>query len=304
VGYALGYTPLSVTGSVTGATSQAQAFTNGITASALSTLTLTTEQLRLAYDGTHYASFTVGSAGNLTLGGTTGKLSVTAFQLGTSTTSGYVLTADSSGNGTWKAAAGAGANTALSNLSAVAINTSLLPGSAAGASLGSAGYPFQYLYLAGASGTPGSNNFLLTGTATAARTITFPDTTDTVAVLGTAQTYTATQTEKSVIWSNNAITCSSNAATVPITYRLNTITNNSAGNMTITMTTAGATDGQLTLIRIYDFSGVSETITWVNTENSNYASAPLTSNGSTTLPLTVGLQYNGATSLWRVIANT
>src|SRR5438128_2639774 len=41
----------------------------------------------------------------------------TAFQLGTSATSGYVLTADAAGNGTWQAApgAGGGASTTVAN---------------------------------------------------------------------------------------------------------------------------------------------------------------------------------------------
>jgi hypothetical protein len=133
--------------------------------------------------------------------------------------------------------------------------------------------------------------------------MTFPTATDTVAVLGTAQTYTATQTEKQVVWTNNAITASGNAATVPITSRLNTVTNNSAATLTITMTTTSAVDGQFSIVRILDSSGVAQTITWVNTENSS-VSAPTTSNGSTTLFLTVGFIYNGATSKWRCIATS
>lgn len=132
--------------------------------------------------------------------------------------------------------------------------------------------------------------------------MTFPAATDTVAVLGTAQTYTATQTEKQVVWTNNAITASGNAATVPITYRLHTVTNNSAATLTITMTTTSAVDGQLSEVRILDFSAVAQTITWVNTENST-VTAPTTSNGSTTLPLSVLFQFNGGTTLWRCIAS-
>lgn len=68
----------------------------------------------------------------------------------------------------------------------------------------------------------------------------------------------------------------------------------------ITMSTSGAVDGQsLCLVRIYD-GGSAETLSWVNTENST-VSVPLTSAGSTTLPKTVGFQYNGATSKWRCI---
>lgn len=132
--------------------------------------------------------------------------------------------------------------------------------------------------------------------------MTFPAATDTVAVLGTAQTYTATQTEKQVVWSNNAITASGNAATVPITSRLNTVTNNSAATLTITMTTTSAVDGQLSEVRILDFSGVAQTISWVNTENSS-VTVPTTSNGSTTSPLSVLFQFNSGTTKWRCIAS-
>lgn len=104
-----------------------------------------------------------------------------------------------------------------------------------------------------------------------------------------------------LLFSNNAITAVSNAATVPITFRFNTVTNNSAATLTVTMTTSGATDGQLVNVRIYDFSNVAQTLAWVNTENST-ATAPTTTNGSTTLPLSVLFQYNGLTSKWRCIA--
>lgn len=109
-------------------------------------------------------------------------------------------------------------------------------------------------------------------------------------------------TSTSVIYTNNAVTASGNAATVPVTSRLTTVTNNSAATLTITITTAGATDGQLLIVRILDFSAVAETITWVNTENST-VSVPTTSNGSTTLFLTVGFIYNGGTSKWRCVAS-
>ena len=105
-----------------------------------------------------------------------------------------------------------------------------------------------------------------------------------------------------ILFANTAVTVSANAGTVPITSRLNTFTNSSAATMTITMAVTGANDGQMSIVRIYDFSAVAQTISWVNTENSN-VSAPTTSNGSTTLPLTVGFMYNGATSKWRCIAS-
>lgn len=119
-------------------------------------------------------------------------------------------------------------------------------------------------------------------------------------VAGTLGSGTFTTTQLN--FTNNAITASGNAATVPITSRLSTVTNNSAATLTITMTTTSAVDGQMIVVRILDFSAVAQTITWVNTENST-VTAPTTSNGSTTLPLTVGFIYNNATSKWRCVAS-
>lgn len=115
-------------------------------------------------------------------------------------------------------------------------------------------------------------------------------------------TFTGQDTFKQVIYSNNAITASGNAATVPVTSRVNTVTNNSAATLTVTFTTSGAVDRQLVEVLILDATGVAQTITWVNTENSNI-SVPTTSNGSTTLPLSVLFQYNNATSKWRCLAS-
>lgn len=109
-------------------------------------------------------------------------------------------------------------------------------------------------------------------------------------------------TVKQIVNTSNAITASGNAATVPITSRVSTVTNNSAATLTITITTTSAVDGQLVMVRVLDFSAVAQTITWVNTENST-ATAPTTSNGSTTLPLTIGFQYNSLTSKWRCLAS-
>lgn len=101
---------------------------------------------------------------------------------------------------------------------------------------------------------------------------------------------------------NNALTATANAATVLLVYPITTITNSSAATLTITITTTGAADGQMVMVRVLDFSAVAQTLTWVNTENST-VSVPSTSNGSTTLPKTVSLQYNGNTSKWRCIAS-
>lgn len=111
-----------------------------------------------------------------------------------------------------------------------------------------------------------------------------------------------TQTFSQVIFTVNTVTVSSNAGTVPITHRLHTFTNSSAAAMTVTLATASAVDGQMAIVRIFDFSAAAQTINWVNTENST-VTVPTTSNGSTTLPLTVGFMYNNATSKWRCVAS-
>lgn len=145
--------------------------------------------------------------------------------------------------------------------------------------------------------TAGSSTY----TGTAAQTYTFPTTTATIARTDAAQTFTGAQTySNAVIYTNNAITASGNAATVPVTARVNTVTNNSAATLTITMTTASAANRQLTEVLILDATAVAQTITWVNTEDST-VTAPIISNGSTTLPVTVLFQFNTATGKWRTI---
>lgn len=119
---------------------------------------------------------------------------------------------------------------------------------------------------------------------------------------GADATFNGGLTATQLINGANVVTVTSNAGTVPIAYRINNFTNSSAATMTITMATAGAVDGQMSMVRIYDFSAVAQIIAYVNTENST-VSAPLLSNGSTTLPLTVGFMYNSLTSKWRCIAS-
>lgn len=137
---------------------------------------------------------------------------------------------------------------------------------------------------------------------TAARTITLPDANFTVARTDAANTFTGVQTTTQVLSTNNAITATANAATVPVTHKLSTVTNNSAATLTITLTTAGVIDGQLVMVRVLDFSAVAQTVAWVNTENWE-GTAFTTSNGSTTLPRTAWFQYNSATSKWRCLTN-
>lgn len=145
-------------------------------------------------------------------------------------------------------------------------------------------------------------NKSLTLDGTDSTTMTFPSTSATIARTDSAQTFTGTQTFSQVITTANAITASGNAATIPVTSRHNIVTNNSAATLTITLTTTSAVNMQTCVVQILDFSAVAQTITWVNTENST-VSVPTTSNGSTTLPLTVGFIYNSATSKWRCVAS-
>jgi hypothetical protein len=80
-----------------------------------------------------------------------------------------------------------GANPALSNLSAVSINTSLL--AQTGVDLGSTAHPFRNLFLFG-GGSYGTNYFELTGTPTGTRVLTLPNTTDTLVGKATTDTLT------------------------------------------------------------------------------------------------------------------
>ena len=91
-----------------------------------------------------------------------------------------VLKTDGSGTLSF-ATAGSGANTALSNLASVAVNASLLPGTAGVIDLGSALKPWGDIFFAGSSLTPATNNFRITGASTSGtRVITFPDASITV----------------------------------------------------------------------------------------------------------------------------
>jgi hypothetical protein len=155
---------------------------------------------------------------------------------------------------------------------------------------------------AGTDGKTLTINNSLTLTGTDSTTMTFPATTATIARTDAAQTFTGTQTFSQTILTANAITASSNAATVPVTSGRNIVTNNSAATLTITLTTASAVNMQTCIVQVLDFSAVAQTITWVNTENSTI-SVPATSNGSTSLPLSVGFIYNGSTSKWRCVAS-
>lgn len=105
-----------------------------------------------------------------------------------------------------------------------------------------------------------------------------------------------------IITPPSTVTVTSNAGTVTRDNRINNFTNSSAAAMTITLSTTDAEDGDIVVVRIFDFSAVSQSISWVNTESSD-TTPPASSNGSTTLPRSVGFMYNEATSKWRCLMN-
>ncbi len=222
----------------------------------------------------------------------------------------------------------AGANTALSNLASVAINTSLLPGTDDGAALGSTSKEFSDLFLASGGVINWANsNYTLTHSSntltankdfriTSANVGTNADSVPTLSSTSTLTNKTLTAPVMTTVAetgigtadllapNNHAITVTSNAGSASQSFLVNTFTNSSAATMAITIPVATPTpkDGQFLEVRIYDFSGVAQTIGWTNTENSTVL-APTTSNGSTTLPLSVLFQYNAATSKWRCVAS-
>lgn len=103
---------------------------------------------------------------------------------------GALIVSDGTNYSAWvsSAASGSGANAALSNLTSVAINTSLL--ASVGVDLGSTAAPFRNLFIYGSSGSFGSDSAEITGTFTGNRTWTLPDSTDTFVGLAATQTLT------------------------------------------------------------------------------------------------------------------
>ena len=290
----------TVTGS-TNLTLSSGALTVGVAGTQAGTLLLSG-----GTSGTTTLAVAAAASGTLTLPAGTGTVIATVTNMaanpvtGTPSSSNFLR-----GDGTWATPAGSGTITS-STIGQIPVYTAAttiggnanLTYATGALTLGVATSQAGTLVLSG--GTSGTTTLAVA--AAASGTVTLPAATTTLAGLGVTQTFTATNTFSQVNYTNNAVTVTSNAGTVPITYRLNTFTNSSAATMTITMATARAVDGQMSIVRIYDFSSAAQTISWVGTENSTI-SVPLTSNGSTTLPRIVGFMYNSATTLWRCIAS-
>src|SRR3989344_4353516 len=212
----------------TGATSNVDLGSKTITttgAGSLGSLTLTTTALTPAYGGTGLSSLTTYA---VLTGGTTSTGNLQ--QVSGLGTSGQVLTSNGAGAlPSWQAATG-GANTALSNLSSVALNAALVADTAGGYDFGSATIPWADIYFAGTSITPGTNNFKFTGASTSGtRTITFPDASGTATLLGntstgsgsvvlaTSPTLTTPTIGAATATSINGLTISSSTGTLTIT---------------------------------------------------------------------------------------
>lgn len=120
-------------------------------------------------------------------------------------------------------------------------------------------------------------------------------------------TFTGTLTVPQIVNTANAITASTgspNTATVPVTSKNNLVTNFSAGALQITLTTSGAVSMQSCIVQILPTTAASQTLTWVNTENSATTSVPATTGSSTTIPISVGFIYNNGTSKWTCVASS
>lgn len=148
--------------------------------------------------------------------------------------------------------------------------------------------------------TTGSSTY----TGTAGQTYTFPSTTASIARTDAAQTFTGTQTFSQTVLTANAITATSNAATVPVTSGRNIVTNNSASGLTITMTTSGAVSMQTCIVQILPSSAVAQALTFVGTENSAVTSVPANTGSSTTIPISVGFIFNAGTTKWTCVASS
>jgi hypothetical protein len=160
----------------------------------------------------------------------------TAGSIWTSTDTGHAFFCPA---GTWVdfgTGGSSGANTALSNLASVSINTSLL--AQAGVDSGSTVKPFRDYYLFG-SGTYATTYIKLTGTPTGTRTATFPDSNTTIPIASQVITFAGPTAARTYTFPDAAATIARTDAgqTFTGTQAFGATTNSG----TITQTSASAT---------------------------------------------------------------
>jgi hypothetical protein len=100
---------------------------------------------------------------------------------------------------------------AVTSTGAVVAGGGVTPGTAGGATSGSAALPWSSIYL----GNAGTNNIRLTGTSTAARTATLPDNSGTIAELNLGQTWSAAQAFNTTISTTGQFTSTLAGGTAP-----------------------------------------------------------------------------------------
>lgn len=178
------------------------------------------------------------------------------------------LQTDGSGVLTWAAGGSSGANTALSNLAAVAINTTLLPGTDDGAALGDATHNFSDLFLAsGAVINFANSNVVLTHTSgiltmgTGELRITTPGTNAaSVVTVGASQSLVSKTYNGLTITTTTGTLTMTNAKTLAVT---NSLTLSGTDSTVMTFPTTSATIARTDAGNT--FTGVSTASAWVLT---------------------------------------